>query len=450
MKLKASQQNEEGTIFYLHLSDNTPVEEEEITFDDGSTAKVLWKDVLVEGEYPMSPGPGGAVEQKMTVIAEGKSDAKSKTIAMSDIIAAHEDGAFKYVTIPTSHKDGVLDNTGYVPRPKGVRVIEKDGRKVMQAALGFTEPDVKGKVQRGTIPDVSGGFFFNWLNKHTKKRFPCAMKHVALTNIPFMGNLDGFPAVFASDEEIDDNTPVEHYYFADSVQLAEGDGGSTQTGEIVWDETKGLSWTREQIEAALRPDPQPADGRPYVPQPEYYVQDVADDRALVTEYFKGDRKRWVIPYSRNDDGDISVAPATRWVEAKEAMIAASDNFEEQASAALREKLSVKLSEQLGQTVAVYRVDDVSLDQRVRISCKEKGQSWIAHFAMLDDGSVWLEPADQWEALEASDEPKDDAPRSASSTSSVVNMSDSIDDRLRAARQRRRVLLGKPAKSTKEV
>src|SRR5437868_5711725 len=136
----------------------------------------------------MTPTQGGAVERTLTVIAEGESSREQNIIAMSDLIESHKDGAFKYVTIPTSHKDGVLDNTGYVPQPTGLRVVEKDGAQVMQAALGFTEPDVKGKVQRGTIPDVSAGIFFNWLNKHKKKLYRAAMKHVALTPTPFMGN----------------------------------------------------------------------------------------------------------------------------------------------------------------------------------------------------------------------------------------------------------------------
>src|SRR3954465_3616299 len=111
---------DKAILFHLHLSDTNPVEEEEITLADGKTAKVLWKDVLVEGDYPMSPGPGGATSDPMHVITDGKSNIATKTIAMSDLEASHADGAHKYVTIPTSHHDKLLDNTGYVPRPNGL------------------------------------------------------------------------------------------------------------------------------------------------------------------------------------------------------------------------------------------------------------------------------------------------------------------------------------------
>lgn len=455
---------EAGTFIHLHLSDNGPVTEEELELSDGSKAKVLWKDVLVEGEYPMSPGPDGATRKPMRVIAEGESDAASKTISMSDIIEAHEDGAFKYVTIPTSHRDGLLDNTGYVPRPKGVRIVEKNGKKVMQSALGFTEPEIKGKVERGTIPDVSAGIFFNWLNKHTAKRYRAAMKHVALTPVPFMGNLDPFPAVFASDDadirdkysEIPEGTQVEVYDFADSttdtenesVELDEVTENNTGTNDdtkvdVVWNERDGASWLRSQIEETLRPTPPPEDGRPYVPQPSYYVTDVSPTKnlALVEEFFKGDRVRYVIPFTVDGD-DVKPAPATRWVEVREAMVAASDSdFEELSGQKLRERLSVALSEQVGPSATVYRVDEISLDNRMRIVNNAKGKSWIAEFALLADNSVWVAPTEEWEAIEASDEPND-AQQPASSKKATVVLSDdeSPEAKVQAARQRRRQLL----------
>lgn len=442
--------DEPAVLFHLHLSDSTPVSEEELTLDDGSKVKVLWKDVLVEGEYPMSPSSAGATSEPMRVVAQGQSDAKTKTISMSDLMESHEDSAFKYVTVPTSHRDGVLDNTGYVPRPGGLRIVEKKSKKVMQAALGFTEPDVKGKVERGTIPDVSAGIFFNWQNKHTKKRYRSAMKHVALTPVPFMGNLDPFPAVFASDDEIAEGTKVEVYNF-DTTPPDDTQPSSSKTGEIVWNEKSGYGFISGQINAALNPDRNDIeDGRPFVPRPSYYVRDVStENTALVEEFFKGEQTKFVIPFTKNENGEVAVSPATRWVEVREAMIAASDkpDFEELSASKLHDKLSVALGEQLGTTDSVYRVEDVSLDHRARVTNKAMGKSWIAHFAVMDNGSVWLEPADQWEPIKASDKPKDDAMRPATSTSKdVVNLDDTPEARLRVARQKRRAAMGRSSQS----
>jgi hypothetical protein len=434
----AAEENEgQSNLIYLHLSDNTPVEEEEFTLADGKTAKVLWKDVLVEGEYPMSPGPGGATDTPMRVTVDGESDYGTKTISMSDLIQSHKDGAFKYVTIPTSHKDGVLDNTGYVPRPDGVRIVEKNGKQVFQAALGFTEPDVKGKVERGTIPDCSGGIFFNWLNKHTKKKYRAAMKHVALTPVPFMGNLDPFPAVFASDEEIPEGTKVEVYNFAEGDNV--GDNTSSDKAEIIWKAENGFRFVLNQVNAALNPEQTPAaDGRPVEPRPFYSVMDVSSDNtALVEEFFKGDNRRFVIPFEYKD-GDVSIAPSLRWVEVREAMIAASDNdFENMAAAKVRERLTDKLGEQLDRSETIYRVEEITLDGRARVVNRAKGKQWVARYALLAD-DVWIEPSSDWEAIEDSKPAVTQQPVTVNQTSngnSNVNLS-----RLEAARQRRRQLL----------
>src|SRR4051794_13495933 len=94
---------EHAVLFHLHLSDASPIDEEEVTLADGNTAKVLWKDVLVEGEYPMSPSKDGATSDPMTVVTDGESDRSTKTISMSDLEFAHTDEAHKYVTIPITH-----------------------------------------------------------------------------------------------------------------------------------------------------------------------------------------------------------------------------------------------------------------------------------------------------------------------------------------------------------
>ena len=427
-----SQVAEKPVLFQLHLSDASPIEEEEITLADGKTAKVLWKDVLVEGEYPMSPGKGGATPEPMTVITDGESDAKTKTIAMSDLELAHREGAHKYVTIPVTHRDQVLDNTGYVIQPNGLRRVTKRGKTVLQAALGFTEPDVKGKVQRGTIPDVSAGIFFNFTNKARKQTYRSSMKHVALTPTPFMGNLDPFPAVFASDEDIPDDVQVEIYNLAeDDDQGSSGEGGGTkQTAEVIWNEKLAASWVSKRISEQLNPPPSPeetAADLPRSPRPSYFVQDISnDDTALVEEYFKGKSTRFVVPFKREDD-DIAVSPATRWVEVREAMIAASDTDFEDTSAVL-EKLSLELSEMLGKTDAVYRVDALSLDGRARIVCRAKGQQWITRWFSLADGSCWLAPAELWEELSPTSRQKKEVTSAGTS------------DRLATARQHRRQLV----------
>lgn len=404
--------DEKPLLIYLHFSDNSPGDEEKLELSDGKSVDVIWKDVLVEGEYPLTPGANGPIKRRLTVKAEGESSREDNVISMSDIIDAHEDSAFKYVTIPTSHKDQAVENTGYVPRPKGIRVVDKaiEGvqRKVMQCALGFTEPDIKGKVKRGTIPDCSAGIFFDWWNKHKDKRYRSAMKHVALTPTPFMGNLDPFPAVFASDPDIEGDVQVQHFMFdesgtSDQSSGSGDDSNSGNTGEIVWNEEASFQFVRAAIDEHLNPRRPEADADlPIQPRPSYYTRDISrEDTALVEEYFKGETKKYIIPFEVKE-GAVEIAPATRWVEAREAMIAASDTpaFVNVSTSTVTEKLSTVLASMFGDDAAHFSVAEVSLDSRCRIKNEQTEAEYAAGFTMLSDDSVVIESSAQWERIKA--------------------------------------------------
>ncbi len=348
------------------------------------------------------------------------------------------------MTIPTNHRDGALDNTGFVPRPKGLRVVEKkvegEDRKVMQAALGFTEPDVKGKVQRGTIPDCSAGIFFDWLNKHQNKRYRSAMKHVSLTPTPFMGNLDPFPAVFASDPDVEGEVQVQHFMFDDgTVDDNSGDTASSTKGDIVWNETASFEHIRNTINAKLNPKPPEVEADlPLQPRPSYYARDISrEDTALVDEFFKGDQKKWIIPFTHNkDDGSVEIAPATRWVEAKEAMIAATDVFDNCAVEGVKGKLIIKLAETFGDQADKFGVSDLSLDRRIKVVNNTTGAEYVAGFTILADDSVVIEPTAYWERTKAPAQPTQAAPNVKLSDEPTFDLS-TPRGRLEAARQQRR-------------
>lgn len=441
--------DEKPLLIYLHFSDNTPGTEEEMELSDGKKAQVIWKDVLVEGEYPLTPGASGPIKRKLTVIADGQSSREKNIVAMSDLIEAHEDGAFKYVTIPTKHRDDLLDNTGYVPRPKGLRVVDKqvegEDKKVMQAALGFTEPDIKGKVQRGTIPDCSAGIFFDWRNKHKNKVYRSAMKHVALTPTPFMGNLDPFPAVFASDPDVDEDVQVQHFMFDDGTGVSEEDKGNnsdSSKGDIVWHEKLAMQNTLSQISNALNPrEDEQSDEIPARPRAYYAVRDIShDDSALVEQYFNGQQTKWVVPFTRDTDGQVEIAPATRWVEAREAMIAASDeDFDSSDVEAVKGKLILKLGEMFGNDADRFGLAGVSFDQRLKVVNKQSGAEYVAAFTMLSDGEVFIDPSSTWERTKAPEQKVQDA----SATKSVKLSDEPTFDlstprgRVQYARQQRR-------------
>ncbi len=78
-------------LIYLHFSDSSPSEEGELELSDGKKASVIWKDVLVEGEYPLTPGATGPIKRKLTVVADGESSREKNIVAMSDLIQVRDD-----------------------------------------------------------------------------------------------------------------------------------------------------------------------------------------------------------------------------------------------------------------------------------------------------------------------------------------------------------------------
>src|SRR5580765_1458914 len=416
--------------------------------DKAGDKKIIWKDILREGEFPVAPGRKRKTPFK--IVPTGKSSVTNDliTISMAEILQAHDDKAFESVTIPLRHpKPGddqdVLNNSGYV---EALRIAKKNGKHVMQAGLGFTEPDVGDKVRRGTIPNVSSGILFDFVRKSDEKKFPVALNHVCLTKQPWIDGLDQFKRVYASDEAIDDDLNIEVVDLDEAASSGDGGGGSTEPdkAEIVWNEQTSYQWVRNEVQASLEPTPPGDPSVPQMPQPMYAVEDISrDDTALVTEYFRGDRKRWVIPFELGDN-KVTVAPATRWVEVREAMIAASDGpFEDKSYGKLLEKLGVELSENLGEVGKSFSIEEVSTDGRVMIKDTVSEATFLASFTELGD-HVFLSGTSDWESITAPVEPKPE-PTPAPSTFSMVDEG-TPEGRVAAARQRRQLLLSSNHKS----
>ena len=304
----------------LELMFSSTEESQEAKLADGSD--VIWKDILPEGTIAMTPGTARPVPFEIVPQGESRIASDKITVSMSDLIESFEDQAFQDVTIPDGHPkkgDSALNNTGYV---RALRVVKKGAKHVMQAGLGFTEPDVKGKVQRGTVPNVSAGVFLNFTRKLDKKKFRAALNHVALTKQPWISDLAPFKKVFASDDiEGDDSFEIMTAEFDESN---DNSGGDTAKAEVVWDKTNSTQFVREEIRKALNPPinpeaPEPIQGRAY-----YDVLDMSrDDMALVEEYYKGNTSKFVVPYTFTES-KVQIAPQARWQQVEEALIAASD------------------------------------------------------------------------------------------------------------------------------
>lgn len=414
--------------------------------------KIIWKDILCEGTFAMTPERGGFRRKAFKIVADGETDWSRRVVSMSDVENSVKDKAFQHITIPVKqnpdekgHDDLPLQNTGYVRKTR--RIKKKVGNKlltILQGGLGFTEPDVAGKVRRGTIPNVSCGIF-EYTRKHDGRHFPAALKHVSLTGSPVLP-LDPFKAVYASDEEIEDEPDAIHgYEFADGEEENGGTQSSNGTSaEIIWDDKESFSWIRENLEESLMPErPEPEPGVPFMPRPSYYVSNIKrdPDLALVDEHFKGDRTRYVIPFNIKDSG-VEPAPATRWVQVREAMIAASDDLTEGLDENRADQFKGKLQLALDKSIQddhSCTISDFTMDGRAIIA-SETGSEWVANYFKLSDGEFAISPPYDWQRIKEPDKSKQKEQPQIKNKSNI-KLSEEPPSRLDLARQRRRELVG---------
>lgn len=301
--------------------------EMEFSDDDGFVVK----EILRTGEWPKTPGVRGIINAPMKIVKEGASSAKDRIVSLQELVESFKNKAYQYVTIPLSddqkdHKNLTNLNTGYV---KDLFIEDKpNGVSVLKAKMHFTEPDVREKVVRGSIPDVSAGVYFD-IERPDGKKFGSAVNHVVLTKQPFIDGLNPF-GVLASD---DDPAPDEIETFVPPVAVADppegeekGNGGGEEPppGQVDapegWDNRLSLNWQRDHLIEALSSQLGLDEA--------YVVTDIAHKKAIVTN--KTAKTSWVVPFELSGEGVI-VAPIARW-ETREIGRAGSEQPEEPAAA----------------------------------------------------------------------------------------------------------------------
>lgn len=198
----------------------------------------IWKTVLRTGQWALTPGMSGTQRKPLIVVRDGKSDTGNNVISLAEIEEAFNDGAFEHVTVPLAtnvndgdHADIARNNTGFVRK---LKIVEEDGVAKLKAAFDFTEPDIKERVMRGTIPNTSAGILYDFVRKSDAKKFPVAMGHVALTHRPWIDEMEPF-GIAASD---DGNAQIASF-----EQVPEADS--------VWEDQQGLEFIKTKINKTL-------------------------------------------------------------------------------------------------------------------------------------------------------------------------------------------------------
>lgn len=182
-----------------HILAEMYFENDEAAFEEDG---VIWKTIMREGTWQYSPGPGQRpVNKPITVVKEGSSDGKKFVISLEELKKNFESGAKDHVTIPTSHDDKVYENTGFI---EALRInTDSKGRAILEAAHKFTDKKIKQKVLDGSIANVSAGILFDYIKKDTGTKFNAILGHSALTNNPWLNDMDPFRKAVNAGENLE-------------------------------------------------------------------------------------------------------------------------------------------------------------------------------------------------------------------------------------------------------
>lgn len=203
---------------------------------------LVWKEIFHEGRWELTPdGLTGIPVDRPMEFFDGKGTEQRDDIiriGMQDVLDAFDDKAIDNVTVPVQplevklgeHADKTLQNTGFVRQlKKGKR---QDGKTAVFAGIEFTEPDIKEKVERGTIPASSAGFAFDYPRKKDGKVFPIALQHNALTHRPWMAGMEPFgtPIGFSEGDTLEVISLAEKPVGSGANGIDEESGGGRDPG----------------------------------------------------------------------------------------------------------------------------------------------------------------------------------------------------------------------------
>jgi hypothetical protein len=294
------------SVASVDWSDNSTLNE--LAFEGAGAVEeegLVWKDILRSGTWTHMPTNKGLVKQKLSIVAEGESDPDNGVISLSELQSNFDDGAVPYVTVPLSddtkdHKNIARLNTGFVRK---LRMLKKDGKDILQAGIDFTEPEVKAKVLRGTIPDCSAGVPFDVTRRKDNKTFKTVLDHVCLTSKPFMDGLGPF-GIEAADSEAEP-LPVDIWEEEDVKTRSSADPPPAETEES---NPPSLSFNAQR-EAALK-----AIRNQLGLGPDYVVQDIDPGNNTINVFHKTANIQWDVPFKFTNDADspIRLAAVNNW------------------------------------------------------------------------------------------------------------------------------------------
>ena len=267
----------ETTLAAIHFAE--PQQEE----DNGFVKKTI----LRTGTFGAIPTRAGLIRKPLHIVRDGKSDHKNGTIAMAELVENFKSGAIPNVQIPLSddsddHKNIAAINTGFV---RDIWIEDEEGEAKLVAKMEFTEPEVRDKVLRGSVADVSAGV--PWRVRSRGKDYGACLEHVALTYKPF---IDGLGPFLAASDERPDEIEVDH--FGDSVEVTV----DRDILKIPVEVQKHLAAIALSNQLNLSAD--------------YTVEGIEDGVATVSHEIA--EATWSVPFDIRDANTITLSPVNEW------------------------------------------------------------------------------------------------------------------------------------------
>lgn len=379
---------------------------------------ILWKTCLIPGRIELTPGGGGRKLDKPLIFVEGNAT-NDEEIGLQDIYEAFEDRAIQNVTVPLTHKNLLLENTGFARK---MRWAEENGKKVLQAGFEILDPEVAEKVELGTIADVSCGILRNYRKQRNGKTYKSAVEHIALTNYPWVDGMGAFTKLSADDdiEEI----PVDGFYFSEQqerVDLAYVSKNRDDSAIV----TK--AWVKRHMQESFQSHV--ADF--HNPNP---VLTAAEKKKLASKRRKNGAPK--LP-AKGTAGSFETTggkgvPARPYHKTK--LSEASDNRLARLNLAINHETdsgnmfdyTAKGVEDITNIGRIVHWDDKNslvlrqhmLEDELDTTCPdcllvdftvgkallqdENGQHWVAGYSINEDGDVELHPRDEWTAFDPED------------------------------------------------
>lgn len=238
-------------------------------------------------------------------------------------------------------------NTGYIEDLKIVESQARPGERVLMGGHRITEPEVMGRLQRGSVANRSCGILHGYVNTETGEEFDQVLEHVALTNKPWIRGMapygelaaaDGGPDLSAREivpmtlSEVPKPTPAPKKRLAEpselpkvgavSTRMTDSERAAALFADVQWGETPSFNTIRSQVLDQL--DDYRGKEEPGSP-PYFDILDVGPDKALVRcDYgYNAGEDVWVVPFTADSEG-VTLAAFDQWAPVQQAWITDDD------------------------------------------------------------------------------------------------------------------------------